>query len=204
MAKIRPDVTICGCRRHAMVCYIFAMLFIGFFLCWSPVLSAHDAIYPHHREDFESMARRRELQVTVLLITAGFVGILATAIYFAVRKSKMEPDESDEPVRTRLSAAANDAAKAAQQVRNANGTISKAIQAGLTTYAQASGVVWKPHTRVLGNTVRCKIGDDIITLSIQTDSDSDAEFVRLKAERAGQQGSSQVIELKVKRKDGEE
>ncbi len=175
--------------------HIFA-LFIGI-LCWSPSLSAHDEFYPHHQEDFESLTRLRELQGTVLLITAAFLGILTILIYFGFQKSKKEPDEPDESVQTRLSTAATAAAKTAQQVRSANGTISEAIEAALATYAEASGIVWRTSTGVKGNTVRCKIGSDIIMLSIHVDSDT--EIVRLRAERGFPYEVNAVVELRVRR-----
>ena len=61
-------------------------------LCHGTPISAHDAFYPHHREDFENMARRRELRMTVLLSTVAFLGILGTVVYVALRRNT---DDSD-------------------------------------------------------------------------------------------------------------
>ena len=56
------------------------LLSVGMLCWWTPVL-AHDAFYPHHREDFENMTRRRELRGTVLLSTAVFLCVLGTVVY---------------------------------------------------------------------------------------------------------------------------
>ena len=72
----------------------FLLLTVGI-LCWSPPIFAHDAFYPHHREDFESMTRRRELQGTVILSTTVFLCVLGTIVYIALRKIK-DTDDIDE------------------------------------------------------------------------------------------------------------
>ena len=91
-------------------------------LCHGTPISAHDAFYPHHREDFENMARRRELRTTVLLSTAAFLGILGTVVYVALRKSRddRDVDEVDtKTAQTHLEHAINRAANAAQQALEA-------------------------------------------------------------------------------------
>ena len=154
-------------------------------LCWGPPLLAHDAFYPHHREDFESMTRRRELRGTVILSTVVFLSVLGAVVYVALRKSK-EIDDADgsdaKVVQEGLKDAANRAATAAKYVLNAGGNIAKASEVALTTYAEASGVTWQPrsygHRRAesVPHQIRCRIGTDIVTLSIN------AEVVELKAE----------------------
>ena len=49
--------------------FFFILLLL---VCYGTPIAAHDAFYPHHREDFENMARRRELRTTVLLSTLLF------------------------------------------------------------------------------------------------------------------------------------
>lgn len=164
--------------------YSFLLLFIGVLCWWTPVL-AHDAFYPHHREDFENMTRRRALRGTVLLSTAVFLCVLGTVVYVALRKSKDTDniDESDtKTVQERLASAANGAAGAAKRVLNADGNVAAAAEAALTTYAEASGVTWRQRSDGKGCAeavpyqIRCKIGTDVVTLSI------DAEIIQLKAE----------------------
>ncbi len=154
-------------------------------LYWCPPISAHDTFYPHHREDFENMARRRELRTTVLLCTAAFLAVLTAIVYAALRKSKDENDIDKRDAKTvqkRLTNAANRAANAALQTLNTNGNAAEAATTCLTTYAEARGATWRPPRYAENQTVsdpyqiRCKIGKDVVTLSIDTES------IRLKAE----------------------
>ncbi|MCY3550256.1 MAG: hypothetical protein OXH39_07330 [Candidatus Poribacteria bacterium] len=164
--------------------YSSLLLSVGMLCWWTPVL-AHDAFYPHHREDFENMTRRRELRGTVLLSTAVFLCVLGTVVYLALRKSK-DTDKTDEndtkTVQKRLESAANSAVDTAKRVLNAEGNVSAAAEKALTTYAEASGVTWRPHSdrksraESVPYQIRCKIGSDVVTLSI------DAEVIQLKAE----------------------
>ena len=142
------------------------LLFLGI-LCWTTPISAHDAFYPHHREDFENMARRRELRTTVLLSTVAFLCLLGAVVYIALRRST---DDSDvdavdaKTVQERLTDAANGAARAAQQLLNTTGDIAEAATACFTTYAEAFGLTWRPPSyeqrrpESVPYLMRCKIG----------------------------------------------
>ena len=131
------------------------------------------------------MTRRRELRGTVILSTAVFLSVLGAVVYVAFRKSK-EMDDADETdtkaVQERLEAAVNRAATAARCVFNSGGDIAKAAETALTVYAEASGVTWQPRSYGHGRSesvqyqIRCKIGTDIVTLSINS------EVVQLKSE----------------------
>ncbi len=154
-------------------------------LYWCTPISAHDTFYPHHREDFENMARRRELRTTVLLCTAAFLAVLTAVVYAALRNTKDENDIDKRDAKTvqeHLTSAANSAANAALQSLNANGNITEAATTCLITYAEACGATWRPpryaENQAVPNPyqIRCKIGADVITLSIDTES------VQLKAE----------------------
>ncbi len=166
--------------------FFFPLLLLSVgILCWSTPIFAHDAFYPHHREDFESMTRRRELRGTVILSTTVFLCVLGTIVYIALRKIK-DADNIDESeaktVQGRLVDAANRAAHAAKYVLNTEGNIAKAAETALTTYAEASGVSWQSRSYGQGRAesvpyqIRCKIGSDIVTLNINTG------VVQLKAE----------------------
>ena len=170
-----------------------ALVICVWLFCATAPLAAHDAFYPHHREDFD-MTRRRELQGTVLLITAGFLGLLAGLVYFGLRKSGTVDDAPAQTQQARLTGAANEAAKAAQRSLNANGSISAAMEHALATYAQAAGGTWKPSADVLGHAIRCKIGTDVVTLNI------DAQCIRLKVEN---EQASTIVTLKVERSEEE-
>jgi hypothetical protein len=154
-------------------------------LCWGTPISAHDAFYPHHREDFENMTRRRELRGTVILSTIAFVGVVGAIIYVALRKSRTD-DKTDQieakTVQERLEYAANNAAKAARNVLNTNSNIEETVTIALTTYAETSGVTWQPRpyghnsAESIPYQIRCKIGNDVVTLSIN------ANTIQVKAE----------------------
>lgn len=146
-------------------------------LCYGTPISAHDAFYPHHRDDFENMARRRELRTTVLLSTAAFLGILGTIVYIALRK--IRDDNAVDEVDTKtdqehLEHAINRAANAAQQVLDTKGDITEAATVCLATYAEACGVTWQKRSygqsrpELVPYQMRCKIGADVVTLSINT------------------------------------
>lgn len=164
------------------------LLTIGI-LCWGTTIFAHDAFYPHHREDFESMTRRRELRGTVILSTAVFLCVLGAVVYVALRKIK-EIDDADrseaKAVQERLDDAVNRAAHAARDVLNSGEDIAKAAETALITYAEAAGLTWQ--SRSYGHSrsesvpyhIRCKIGTDVITLNIT------ADVVQLKAECSSQ------------------
>jgi hypothetical protein len=187
------------------------LLFVGV-LCWSTPIFAHDAFYPHHREDFESMTRRRELRVTVILSTTVFLCVLGTIVYIALRKSK-DVDDIDgndaKAIQERLAGTANRAARAAEYVLNAEGNVAKAAETALTTYAEASGVTWQPrsygrsYAESVPYQIRCKIGSDIVTLSIN------AEVIQLKTEHHfsksgfGSQGTPRSATVVLKIADAE-
>lgn len=131
------------------------------------------------------MTRRRELRGTVILSTAVFLSVLGAVVYVAFRKSK-EMDDADETdtkaVQERLEDAVNRAANAARYVLNSGENVVKAAETALTVYAEASGVTWQPRSYGHGRSesvqyqIRCKIGADIVTLSINS------EVVQLKSE----------------------
>ncbi len=193
--------------------FFLLLLSIGV-LCWRAPITAHDAFYPHHREDFENMTRRRQLRGTVIVSTIVFVGVVGAVIYVAMRKS-IADDKTDQietkTVQERLEHAANTAAKAAQQVLNANRNIKEAATTALTTYAEISGVTWHPRSHGQVNPksvpyqIRCKIGNDIVTLSINTN------VIRVKADHyfsktgfSSQEGSKSVSVTAVLRITDEE
>ena len=169
-----------------------ALVICVWLLCANAPLAAHDAFYPHHRENFESLTRRREWQGTVLLITAGFLGLLAVLVYFGLRKSSTVDNAPAQTHQARLTAAANAAASAAQRILNANGTLPEAMERALATYAQAAGETWITRSDILGNPIRCKIGTDVVTLNI------DAQCIRLKVEH---EQASATVTLKVERSE---
>lgn len=175
-------------------------------LCYGTPIFAHDAFYPHHREDFENMTRRRELRMTVLLSTVAFLGILGTVVYVALRRNTHDSDVDAVDTKTtqaHLEHAINRAANAAQQVLDAKGDVTEAATVCLTTYAEASEATWRPrsygqpHPKSVPYRIRCKIGADVVMLSINT------KVIHLKVERGlsktgfGSQGSSKSVNATV-------
>ena len=175
-------------------------------LCHGTPISAHDAFYPHHREDFENMARRRELRTTVLLSTVVFLGILGTVVYIALRRNTDDRDVDEVDTKTaqaHLEHAINRAANAAQQALEAKKNVTEAATVCLTTYAEASDATWRPRfygqqpPESVPYQIRCKIGADVVTLSINT------KVIQLKVERGlsktgfGSQGSSKSVSATV-------
>ena len=163
---------------------LLLLLSVGILHSSTPI-SAHDAFYPHHREDFENMARRRELRTTVLLSTVVFLCVLGAVVYVALRRSTYDTDVDEVDAKTvqeRLRDAANGAARAAQQVLDTTGDVAEAATACFTTYAEAFGVTWRPPSyeqrrpESVPYQMRCKIGADVVTLSIGT------QVVQLKVE----------------------
>ena len=185
--------------------FFFLLLLSVGVLCWHTPISAHEAFYPHHREDFENMARRRQLRGTVIFSTIVFVGVVGTIIYVAMRKSTTDDKTEQMEAKTiqeRLGSAANNAAEAAQDVLNTHNNIKEAATTALTTYAETRGIrgiTWRPraHGQVNPESVpyqiRCKIGNDVVTLSINT------HIIQIKAEHyfsktgfSSQEGSKSV------------
>ena len=131
------------------------------------------------------MNRRRELRTTVILSTAAFLSVLGTLVYIALRNSKdsdtIDTDETQTD-QERLVSAANSAAAAACVVLNTEGNIAEALEAALAAYAEGAGTSWRAGAHKLSENVpcriRCKIGTDIVTLSIDT------EVVRVQAVRS--------------------
>ena len=163
----------------------FAMLLL--LLCYAMPISAHDTFYPHHREDFENMARRRELRTTVLLSTAAFLCVLGAVVYMALRRSKEDTDVDEIDLKTvqeHLEHATHSAVHAARQVLDTEGDIAAAVTVCFATYSEILGVTWRPPSyrqnppESVPYQIRCTIGADVLTLNI------DSEVVRLKAEHS--------------------
>ena len=163
----------------------FVMLLL--LVCYATPVSAHDAFYPHHRDDFENMARRRELRTTVLLSTAAFLCVLGAVVYMALRRStdNSDVDEVDlKTVQEHLEHATQSAVYAARQVLDTEGDIAEVVTVCFATYSEMFGVTWRPPSyrqdrpKSVPYQIRCTIGADVLTLNI------DSEVVQLKVERS--------------------
>ncbi len=193
--------------RHRKPLPLFALLLALTLLCWSPQSSGHDAVYPHHREDFEDIARRRDTRTIALLSTAIFVCALGVVITIAYRQSRESESESESPptkqAQTRAAGAAESAAAAAKQVIDDGGNVADAADTALRTYAEASGTIWRPRGSGRGTRpaatvpyrIRCRIGTDRVHLSITATSLRFAAEPNVYNTGGGSQGPAEPIKV---------
>ena len=169
-------------------------------------IAAHDAFYPHHREDFENMGRRRELRVTVLISTVVFLAVLGVVVYLALRKSRDNRDIADaaaKMVQERLEQATHNAARAVLQSLDANGNVAEATTVCFSTYSESCGVTWHPRlddphrAESVVYQIRCKIGADVVTLSITPKS------VQIRAEHDSSNSENARATVVLNRADSE-
>ena len=148
-------------------------------LTLSPHLAySHDAFYPHHRDDL----RKDEMRLTVLFITAGFVIVLGAVFYMVLRNESRESQRTRESEQDRLEGAANEAAHVGRATLLEGGTAEATILAALAAYAKRLESVWNPASvLVVGNTIRCQIGGDVVVVRIFQQADTDK--IEVKASR---------------------
>ncbi|MCZ6676950.1 MAG: hypothetical protein O7E52_06845, partial [Candidatus Poribacteria bacterium] len=133
---------------------------------------SHEAFYPHHRDDLDSVRRRNELRVTVLILTVGFISVLGGVVYVALRKSREIDSAVSETEQARLERAASEAANAGRAVLVEQGTSAQAIRAALAAYAAGCGAVWNQSSVVVsGESIRCRIGSDVVVVNIRAQAD---------------------------------
>jgi hypothetical protein len=139
---------------------------------------SHDAFYPHHRDDL----RKDEARLTVVFITAGFVIVLGAVFYIILRGESQESQRTRESEQDRLAGAANEAAHVGRATLLEGGTAEATILAALAAYAERLEVGWNPASvLVVGNTIRCQIGGDVIVVRIFQQADTDK--IEVKASR---------------------
>ena len=149
-----------------------AFLIVLVILKWLVLLqevTAHDAFYPHHGQDFSptEVERRKDLKLTVLIITLAFAVFMAVLISLVVKQIPKADVTQQENDQDRLNQLVNQAVKVARQEIMAHRTTSLAISAALTAYASNTGVLWHQQP-ITGNSVRCKIGSDVVTVRINS------------------------------------
>lgn len=139
---------------------------------------SHDAFYPHHREDL----RKEEARLTVVFITAGFVIVLGAIFYMVLRNENRESQRTRESEQDRLEGAANEAAHVGRATLLEGGTPEATILATLAAYAKRLEFVWNPASiLVVGNTIRCQIGGDVVVVRIFQQADKNK--IEVKASR---------------------
>ena len=139
---------------------------------------AHDAFYPHHREDL----RKDEMRLTVVFITAGFIIVLGAIFYVVLSGETEESRRTRESEEDRLEGAANEAAHVGRTTLLEGGTPESTIHAALAAYAERVEAVWNPTSvLVVGNAIRCQIGGDVVVVRIFQQADKNR--IEVKASR---------------------
>ncbi len=160
------------------LCFIIGLTTL--ILTFSAYLAyAHDAFYPHHRDDF----RKDEMRLTVVFVTAGFVIALGAIFYMVLRGEGQESQRTRESEQDRLVGAANEAAHVGRGTLLRGGTAEETIHAVLAAYAERSEIAWNPESvLVVGNAIRCQIGGDVVVVRIFHQAGTDR--IEVKASRA--------------------
>ena len=164
-------------KKLRFVIGLTTLMCLTFLVC---VAHSHDAFYPHHREDL----RKSEMRLTVVFITAGFVLVLGAIFYVVLRNEGRESQRTHESEHDRLEGAANEAAHVGRATLLGGGTPEATILATLTAYAKRLEFVWNPASvLVVGNTIRCQVGGDVVVVRIFQQADRNK--IEVKASRDG-------------------
>lgn len=129
-----------------------------------PYINVHDAFYPHHFKDLKMAAKRGKILVITLVVSAGLVVLISTAIIRG-EKDKKEADDIIKPSELRECAIA--AANAGKQGLN-EGT-GNAIRLALETYAKNRHIDWQNGTINCSPNVVYNVGKDQVTVFINGD-----------------------------------
>jgi low affinity Fe/Cu permease len=158
---------------HGPIGLLYCCLLLLALLC--PTASAHDAFYPHHRQDFQEIQQNRG---KIAVITAAFLTLLTVGIVFGLKKGDLDVNEDTKMVQERLRRYALEAAKAAMVLLKDDP--SGALKASIRTYAQTAGAKdGKQETRDREaekdqkgqstgyvSSISCKIGEDFLKAKI--------------------------------------
>lgn len=128
---------------------------------------AHDAFYPHHLKDVKAAAKRGKILVVTLVVSAGLVVLISTAVLRGGKKEEVDSTENVAPAELRASVIA---AVAAGQ-RGLEESRGKALNMALSAYARARGIEWRNEELEYSPSNAYTIGKDRVTVTI---SDGDA------------------------------
>ena len=147
-------------------------------ICLPYLVDAHDAFFPHHRDDL----RKDEMRLTVVFITVGFVIVLGAIFYVVLRGETEESQRTRESEEDRLEGAANEAAHVGRAKLLEGGTPEATIHAALAAYAERVEADWNPTSVLVeGNAIRCQIGGDVVVIRIFEQADT--KKIEVKASR---------------------
>ena len=145
------------------VCIAVGLATLICLTCLPYLAYAHDAFFPHHRDDL----RKDEMRLTVVFITAGFVIVLGAIFYVVLRGETEESQRTRESEEDRLEGAANEAAHVGRATILEGGTPEATIHAALAAYAERVEADWNPTSVLVeGNAIRCQIGGDVVVIRI--------------------------------------
>ncbi len=150
---------------------------------------AHDAFYPHlHVRDVKAAAKRGKILVITLVVSAGLIALITTAILKGDKKKK-EADATEKidlaELRARVIAAA---------VAGKNGLATsheQALRMALSAYASACHTEWENEEMEYPPSVTRSIGGDRVTVTIL----SDGAAVEVRAV-CGNLGASATVDAK--------
>jgi hypothetical protein len=153
----------------------------------TPQIRVHDAFYPHaHMRDLKAAARRGKILVITLVISAGLMVLISTAILRS-GKEKEEADTAQTVNPAELRARVIAAAAAGR-----NGLLEgreHALETSLYAYARACRIEWKCGPLEYSTSATCNIGGDSVTVVITDDGSA----VEVRAIR-GKMGASAVAD----------
>ena len=100
---------------------------------------AHDAFYPHHLKDVKAATKRGKILVITLVVSAGLVVLISTAVLRGGKEEEAGSTENVAPAELRASVIA--AVVAGQ--RGVEEGREKALNMALSAYARTRGIEWR-------------------------------------------------------------
>jgi hypothetical protein len=131
-----------------------------------PRIRVHDAFYPHpHLRDLKAVAKRGKILVITLIVSAGLMILISTAIIRGGKEDEEKEIKNIDPTELRK--------RAIQAVISggeglANGR-EQALNLALSAYAEACHVKWDNRFTECPPSVTCDIGGDRVTVIISGD-----------------------------------
>jgi hypothetical protein len=132
-----------------------------------PQIRTHDMFVRHpHLKDLKAAAKRGKILVITLVVSAGLVVLVSTAILRG-GKAREEADAQQivEPARLRSCVIAAAIAGRRGLVKGKE----QALNMALTAYAKERGIDWEDQVLEYSESVTCDVGSDSVTISIPDD-----------------------------------
>ena len=126
---------------------------------------AHDAFYPHHLKDVKAAAKRGKILVITLIVSAGLLILVSTAVIRSGKEKESDVIENVDPAELRASVIS--AVVAGQQ--GLGESRAKALNMALSAYARARGMEWRNEEPKYSPLGAYTIGKDRVTVSISDD-----------------------------------